>query len=237
MRSYMIRGSGAAGGGMTLIELMIAMVVLVIILGAVFGTILNSQSAYNQGLTEINAQDAASRVINQMKELITESKVISVNGTELVLQKPVDWDGDGDVLDNAMNVEYGAYYNGEAHLNATSRIAFGATGVTREATLGYDLNGDGDVTDEFTSGAMFVRFYDSGGAPQTQYERQISGDLICIGDVDGSGTVDPMFERWDSFGPSPTGNTIVIFFLSLKTARDRFPHVLDIAARITPRNF
>jgi len=81
---------------------------------------------------------------------------------------PVDHDGDGDVFDAAMNVQWGSVredqtgeFMDESHEDAVSTrifytiLRFVQTSTYSEATENFDLNGNGVLTDVFALGATF----------------------------------------------------------------------------------
>jgi len=221
----------------TLIEVTLAAAIAIIIIGAVFGSLHSSQIAYNQGMTETRLQEAANRVMSQIVRMIKESRVVSVggDGMEITLQVPVDHDADGDVIDGSWNVEYGTKWGGADHLDGTCKIIFEVMGNSSESALDSDLNQDGDQADNFTSGRVHIRCYNDTGV--LKEERTISGNLIFVGDVDGDGSLEPIFERVDHRGfVDPDGKCILAMFMVMLVGRDGVPHVLDMTTMITPRN-
>ena len=229
--------SGRAG--MTLIEVVLASAVMTIVTGAIFATVIRSQNAYNQGLTQMRVQSESNRLMGEIVELIRESKVVSIadNGCSITLQRPVDHDGDGDVVSDDWETEYGYTWGDPRtdYLDATLEIVFEVTGTSTESGLSADLNQDGDQSDVFTSGVLRKRYYDDSG--NLQHERTFSGDLVFVGDVDGDSTIDPLFQRVNHGGiVDANGRCVLAMFLIISVAPDGYPHVMDLGTIITPRN-
>jgi hypothetical protein len=222
---------------MTLIEVILAAAIMTIVTGAIFATVIRSQNAFNQGVTQMKVQSEANKLMGKIIDLIRESKVLSVadNGCSITLQRPVDHDGDDDVVSDDWETEYGYTWLGTDYLDATLEIVFEVTGTSTEGSLDSDLNQDGDQVDVFTSGVLRRRYYDDNG--DLQHEVTFSGDLVFVGDVDGDSTIDPLFQRVNHGGiVDASGRCVLAMFLILSVAPDGYPHVMDLATIVTPRN-
>ena len=117
----------------------------------------------------------------------------AVDGTTLTYQRPVDPDGDGLVLDNLGNIQWGMTLNGVDVAGATGTFLYVVDDQLDEGVLGVDLNLDGDQADVLDRGHLERQL--SNG--QTF---RVSGSWILQpagnhgGDLNGDLVADPIFQ-------------------------------------------
>jgi len=209
-----------------MLEMMISFAIFLIIVAAVTIYLQSAQVAYNQGMAKYRGQIACQSILTRITTEVMQSTLIGVagDGSSVSLQVPVDHDGDGDVISDAGDVEYGA----KGQLDWTMTLAFAAARNLSEATDKVDYNDDGDKTDSLVAGRVMLSFQDTGGATQASSPispPRVLGTSPLGGDLDGDGTNDPLFQRVDDDGaPDANGDNlkIDIFLFAIDRRRTNF---------------
>ncbi|NOZ21438.1 MAG: prepilin-type N-terminal cleavage/methylation domain-containing protein [Planctomycetes bacterium] len=239
--------------GFTLIEVVIASVALAVVLLAVLGIYGAGQDACSLGSANLSLQTLNTRCMTQMTRQIRESHIfgIAADGSWIRLQVPVDYDGDGDAIDDDKNVEWGA----EDRLNWLLEYAYyteagsGTEGWTfnekKSGNGGIDLNGDGDRDDMIEFGCIVANIKDENGAIVSS--RQITPRCIVL-DIDGDGIREPLFKRIYANGttdqdgpgglpPDNNGPDVRIAFRSFKMADKERMVLLPASSVVATRNY
>lgn len=196
--------------GFTLVEVMITMVILGAAMSVAIVALNTATVETSLGTADAVLQNAANmfaeRLATELRSASRSRISFETNGAPTVdygdcirFQVPVDPDGDGSVINPTTgSPEYGATLGGlhTAGSDIVYRFAAnqvgGADEVLNEATLGVDLNGDGDQIDAFTRGHFTRTAPDAGGADRT---RAISDRWLIFGDGDNDGIEEPIFQR------------------------------------------
>lgn len=101
--------------GLTLVEVMVVIFTFTVVLGAIYGVLTAGRQSWFTNTAEVELQQEVRRGMDWIaKELRRSgSSVITIGGggTNITLRVPVDWDNDGDVLDDSGDVEWGAESN------------------------------------------------------------------------------------------------------------------------------
>ncbi len=130
--------------GVGLIEVGIAMVIFLILIGMLYGAISSNRVTVNEAQDRIKLQQELRKTLDRLeKELkASRSSLITIPGTNdsVTFQEPVDWDSDGDVVDASGAVEWGA----EGNLNWNMRYLLSGTQVLRRV---FDAAGVQQGTD------------------------------------------------------------------------------------------
>lgn len=228
--------------GFTLIEVLIAAVVLAIVMAAILGVFNAGMDACNVGSAMLAVQTMNTSSMAEMTERLRESRVISVagDGHSITFQVPVRQRPDGAVLDATNNVIWGA----DDRPNWSYTYAYAATrtfGERVEGPKGTDLNRDGDRTDTFALGCLVEEIRDESGA--LVESRQITPSYIAMstptfgGDIDNDGVADALFSRVNGEGRTdPDGPNIRISFFSFKAAGKQRSVLLHPSSVVTTRN-
>lgn len=120
------------------------------------------------------------------------------DGTGVVFQVPVRAVGD-EYFGPDGEMVWGASIAGTETLDGFCAYWFRATDTLLEATIGRDLNGDGDQGDTFDLGQIRFASWDAddpdAGIVDSAVSRAIFAQERCNygGDLDGDGSADPMF--------------------------------------------
>lgn len=197
--------------GFSLVEVMIANVVLVIVVAGVF-LMMGNISANSGVIQEIaRLESENNRDMEDIAELLREARITALpfaGGNSLTYQLPVDEDGDGDCLDGNLDIVWGAIVPNQVPSGFTDltlpQIQYVPRRVYSEGAEGFDLNRDGDRADIFLVGRL-EHVLPSGASatrnvviePQTL---ALTGDYVlqeqnnaAVGDVNGDGVADPLF--------------------------------------------
>ncbi len=195
---------GRHDGGFTILELVIAGAVLSILLLMVFGIVSSAAGAYHWGMVTVRSQSTASNLIGLISTELVRARLLSVEVGEencrISFQVPVDWDGDGDLLNSDGELEWGSL----GQLGWMCTLTFEQAKTLRESVDQQDYNRDGDRIDVFALGHLSKKYTDDLGAVQSTVD--IMPDMIVVrydhlgGDIDGDGVDDPMFRRVDAAG-------------------------------------
>lgn len=98
--------------GFTFVELMITLLVFSIISLTLWSVLSTGKDSWHRGVTQIELQQETRKAMDWITKELRQSGLghaqISGAGTVLTFQVPVDWDNDGDIVDDAGNIEWGA---------------------------------------------------------------------------------------------------------------------------------
>lgn len=98
--------------GFTFIEVMITLLVFSIISLTLWAVLSTGKHSWHRGVTQIELQQetrkAMDRITKELRQSGSTHMAISGAGTVLTFQVPVDWDNDGDIVDDDGNIEWGA---------------------------------------------------------------------------------------------------------------------------------
>jgi hypothetical protein len=178
--------------GMTVVEMVVAVAIFCSIVATAIHPTIDASAG-----TEIVRADLFVRVDDALQAVADDIErgdldPPTAQGDTLAYQVPIDPDGDGSYLDADGAVQFGMKKNGVSVIGQRATFKFVADRVLSEATLKFDLNGDGDLKDKFDQGHL-VRVLPDGKT------EQISGSWILQpngnhgGDLDGDGVADPIF--------------------------------------------
>lgn len=241
--------------GFTLVEVVIATVITSVMLLAVLGVFTVGQDVCNLGTANLAVQLLNTKSFAEMTRTIRESNIVSVSadGSTITLQKPVDPDDDGDVLNDANQIEWGAEYQGADHLGWYIRYAYVQDRVYRESLEGkggFDLNRNGVTNDVFGLGRIVEEIWDNNGTAGAgddvlRSSRAITPPYIVMtaspaigGDVNGDGVGDVLFFRLNDQGVyDNTGHNIRISFFAFKATDNGRSVLLHPTTVVTARNF
>ncbi len=208
--------------GMTLVEVLIASAILTVFLVGMMGfmgTLSDSTSLHRVRADLLTQGD---RVLNTMTETLRSSFIpgtspndwqtsLNAGDTQVRFVLPLDFDGDGDVVDAALDPEWGVYREDvtpysyvlfdPAAASPAQRYYFQSSRTYSESAANVDLNRDGDTNDSFQIGSIILEYPSGsytpvGGSTPSSIAagtvRQI-GDIVISGDMDGDGVIDPIF--------------------------------------------
>ncbi len=182
--------------GYTMIELAIVGAIFSLVLFVLAGMFTTGDATASYLATTAVHQGRGRSMIESMGREIQGSRLIDLalppDLPSLEFQTPVDWDLDGDRLDDNNLIEWGCDEEVGPVLGSSITYAFEPYGQLAELVDGVDYNGDGDRADLFRIGRI-IRTTTGG--------RRISfGDLDVLlnrlepdGDIDGDGEDDPLF--------------------------------------------
>ncbi|MEO0651652.1 MAG: hypothetical protein AAFZ65_13330 [Planctomycetota bacterium] len=157
-------------------------------------------------------------------------------GSGVVFRRPVDPAGNGNYLDQLGNVQWGANVAGSDTTSGWSCLYYLPEGTAVEATLGADLNNDGDQADTFDLGRIRMRSWDASDPDGELTDIGLTPPIVmqedCAwgADLDADGREDPIF-LWD---PIVSRLRVRLFFLH--TAPDAAPVVRDTDTAYFIRN-
>ena len=177
--------------GFTLLEVIIVMSILTIIIGGAMYVLFSGQETFDEGSMTAFLESQATRLIDVMKDDISEGLVITSTGSRLApcidngytaisIQVPVLVSGN--YWNSAGDVYWGAYDNNNtAQLNWYITYSFYPdplrTNVS-EATDRKDYNRDGDIDDSFDIGEMVKDVYNAAGVLQQSVK--LCNDIMTV---------------------------------------------------------
>lgn len=144
-------------------------------------------SKFAESIDKVRRQIAVARVDNPI-----------LDGTRVRIQVPVDHDADGVLYDSTGDVTFGYSVAGTPTLGAAAWYTFVVDQVVTETTLLLDANADGDQEDSFELGHLELQTPGASTPITGSWILQNAGDPG--GDIDGDGTVDPIFSLVDTGG-------------------------------------
>ncbi|MBI4712163.1 MAG: hypothetical protein HY762_02485 [Planctomycetes bacterium] len=229
--------------GTTLLELMIATVILLIILGAIFAILISANDAFTTGTINNDLARDALLTINNLTDNIPECDIRnpSTYTTSLEIVVPVSnataayWSDAGAINWGAVNPNNnigitGAYikYYFEQYAGPPNEPA----GTLNESdNPGTDWNRDRDVNDSFLFGKMVEVIIDPASAPVTKSHRVLCHNVLLTnpagGDIDNDGSNDPIFT---TIGVDNTIN--INLWLGGKLGAQQIPVIVNERTRI-----
>jgi type II secretory pathway pseudopilin PulG len=202
----------------SLLEVIMATTILSMVMVAVMLVMGSATRSIESEGDHIMSQQAAHHALSSIVESVRGAQILDLPGNQsntITFISPVDHDGDGDVFDPAMEIEWGTEINGIQYKDLsnetpgsvqtfTETFFFealeGAESFVNEAELNHDVNEDGDIQDMFVLGRV-IRLLSGGTVVDTGevvdpvqvavtpfYVMQIAGQET--GDVDGDGVLD-----------------------------------------------
>jgi prepilin-type N-terminal cleavage/methylation domain-containing protein len=195
--------------GFTLIELMIATLILCVVIYLAVSSVMTSQRTYTSGTLLALIEQRGRFLIDRAKEELTGARILGVTNshTRIDFQVPVDWDGDNDVLSDSGSVEYGAIGDFGPEYGWSYAYEFTATQTLDEGTDGFDYNNDGLFDATFLVGKLYRVVKDENGVEQLRVA--IDDDIVLrrggTGEMDygimtGLAGDDPLFKQTDASG-------------------------------------
>lgn len=235
--------SNALCSGTSLIEMMIAMALITVVLGAIYSFLLTGHNSFLIGTEVLNLQQTSSTLTDQVSSRLIEARLISLNanGSAITFMVPVEDEG-GEVIDSNFNVIWGAVdADDDVHVGGWYIYYFEGDETLSEVTLGVDINEDGDMADLFDKGALHVSVYNELGVLQTTLEMSqpflIQTHPTAGGDVDADDEDDPIFSRVDTDGnPDTLGMSIRIRFIAVWIDGDTKAYLRKVDTAISFRN-
>lgn len=233
--------------GFTLLEVIIVMSILIVMIGGTMYVLFSGQESFDEGSMTSFLESQAARVIDVMKDDISECLVITAsapttanNYASLTIQVPVLVGG------NYWNPATGAVYwgaNGNQNWHITYKFEPDPlrTNVS-EATDSKDYNRDGDITDSFDIGEIVKYVYsaDSEIAANLQETVKLCNDVITVAtnrylDINEDGNDDRIFTLCDKNGQPVTSNGIGVilnFWLGGKLGAKQNPIIVNTTTAI-----
>jgi prepilin-type N-terminal cleavage/methylation domain-containing protein len=139
---------GSARRAFTMLEVMIVVAILGIVMGMTV-IALNSASAETtmsttEGALQNSTNQFVVRLVTELRGASRATVTVDTDGAGISFRVPVDWDDDGDVVDDDGDPEYGATL-GKVHtagVDIVYRFLPNDGDVLNEAELGVDIDGD-----------------------------------------------------------------------------------------------
>jgi len=236
--------------GFTLLEVIIVMSLLVVMIGGAMSVMFSAQQTFDEGSMTSFLESQASRLIDVMKDDISEGLVITGtsvpttanNYASLTIKVPVLVGG------NYWNPVTGAvYWGAEGTQDWYMTYTFALTSVLYETnpldpTDKKDYNSDGDVTDSFDIGEMVKNVYNAGGV--LQQSTKICNDIITVAttrylDINEDGNDDRIFTYCNKDGQSVDSGgigVIVNIWLGGKLGAKQNPIIVNTTTTIMLMN-
>lgn len=250
---------------MTLLEVTVATAILASVLAMTYATVFNAMATLKRSDFVMDLDRQAMIELRKVEEQLPTGSgfLVDASGSAMGFQIPIDWDLDGDVLDENGDPEYGYYLLGTGSqpgvapfgaggtdpLNWSVRHEWVATGqLLSEADDDADYNRDADKADVFLVGRIDKIIYDgppadvaSGAAVEIlRYsgpEGIVQRQGAIPGDIDEDGDLDPIFSQVDAGGnPSGTGNRFIINLWVMGRDPDGNATMRDVHLEINLRN-
>ena len=195
--------SSCSRRGISLLEMMIAVALLAVLFAAVFASLHQMSRAMSGEIASTVLNQETVRGLERMTEKLRPSRIQNLadaGGPNLEFFLPVDADQDGDTLDANLKIEWGQRGPQGVKLNAVSVIRFVKSSTYSEAAQKYDLNRDGDKSDNFDIGRLEEALYPGATLTGTPtMTRPITPDIVvqmtgnALADLNGDGVSDPLF--------------------------------------------
>ena len=182
----MISPSLSREDGVTLVDTVIAVVVVAVVIGLAYpGFKVANDTMSTSGLRD-RAERSGDRILKAITEELRAGHLTNVGAAgappELTISRPREEVALTDLT-----------AGGEVPWSPDSRIIrFREMETVKEADVGEDLNRDGDRTDEFSLGIVEI-VADGQARPITQTTRVMLALPGYEGDLNGDGNADPMF--------------------------------------------
>lgn len=161
--------------GFTMLEMLIASVMLMALLGTIGQFYIICQNSVIQGTTAVHMQQNATQLLNRLSELLLYSQVDSTSDKSVNIQTMIGIDNDqpvwgyncGGLEPTTTSVQF------EVMQNANSPVIFDETVDNK------DYNDDGDTDDQFNAYAMFRKILDN-SVEAVQYRTRMSPYNIIL---------------------------------------------------------
>ena len=231
-------GRADSAGGFTLIELMIVVAVFAFIVIAILSLLKTANDNLQVDIPSGALENDARRLVEQIERMVLSSNstqvTVSSDGTSMQFMVPVDYDADGDVLDNSFEIELGGFEEGVPTLGHWMRYRFVQNGAPNDvyaegATGNINVNvGKDFVRDD--SYAMGSIVFDTQGGWTLPW----GAGMVCLnagdrdGDVDGDGVADRLFTL--------SGSTLTINIWMMRIVGDNEPIMVNARSSIQLRN-
>ncbi|MHC4661982.1 MAG: PulJ/GspJ family protein [Planctomycetota bacterium] len=219
--------------GITLLEVIIAIAILSFVLLGIYAVDRSARHTQEIGTGHQVMQQVSSQLINELTGATMQGRLVLANESSVTLQLPIDLDGDGDVLDNSYQVEWGIVLKDGTPVgcgSVTYSFVPASPGVTHsESAHNIDFNEDGDTADIFTLGAIH-KSWRNGSDFQIE-ENQISPENILFT------AENPVFSRYDDSGmANPDGDNVRIFLIVRFVDRRGGMYSRATRTTVSPRN-
>jgi len=211
---------GRSARGFSLVEIMIGSLILLVVVLLAYRLLFTVQESTDRTNITAYLHNRGRTLAEALIREITEARIVSVSAENesIVLQVPVDHDGDGDVLDANGAVEYGFRdpANGQApRLGWTATYTAVVEEDHSEPALKININKDGDKNDVFVSCRLERVVKDAAGVAQDRIT--LAHDIYLVqnpkdADLNGDGTPDPLFKLADAAGTevASSGSKLVL---------------------------
>jgi len=173
--------------GVTLVDVSIAAVIIVIIIGVAYPGFIIANDTISRGGQKTRLENASDRI---RKAIVSEMRTGQLAGIAATGEAPyvdIDPPRTGIALDEIADEGTVPWQT------VTHRLGFRQTGVLNESVVKVDINRDGDRADTFALGVIELTT-PLGVRPITQRGRVILGMPNFDGDVSGDGVKDPLFQ-------------------------------------------
>lgn len=217
--------------GMTLLEVLVANAIFTMVIVLALGFMLHMTNAVDVEYQALTLEQDANNVLDEMVQRLRSARLTPRTGkpldldptdtapweaSQICFQMPVDHDDDNDIMkvnaSNETEIEWGSVRDDVVpsdYLDGRMAYQFTKDREFNEADRRYDLNRDGDMTDQFDIGHIEIEYPEDylgthdGVEPDASGRiaiRMMSGNSVVrvrnteVGDIDGDGADDPMFE-------------------------------------------
>lgn len=164
--------------GFTVLELLIASSIFSVMMVSVAALFMSAEQGYEFTLNTYNLETSTAKATEMILEELKSAQILAIETHDqhracLIYQVPIDWDDDGDVIDDNGNVEWGATWsdyepnNPENLLNHVyvlwlkPETEWSRNYSEAEYAQNIDYNGDGDQYDNFLRGTLVLDLYTS----------------------------------------------------------------------------
>ncbi len=148
----------------TLAELLVSLAIFSVVIGSLMTILISQNAFFSRASASVEVGSNARKVMSLMVKELRLSKVDFVtvydkngnifgtaypNGTTIVFQVPIDWDGDGDRFDDFGRIEWGSegglgwkieYYYDEANKRVMRRLLDTSDIVQSETVIAEDIS-------------------------------------------------------------------------------------------------
>jgi len=237
--------------GLTLIEVVIASLVFSVIVLVTLGLWVTAGDASDTATRDADLHQRGRLLLDELTRTLAQAKILNVSTTpgsltlnaSVLFQLPVDWDGDGDAVNAAGAIEWGAPNPSGAGATLGWRLQLLAwpDRFLTEAVDGIDYNRDGDKVDSFVSCRVELRTLDAAGVLQATrvLDREVVlNDTPRNGDIDNRDGPDPLFVLRDGSGAEVPSNGVRLAISAWhgRLGRSRDFHLRNTKTEITLRN-
>jgi len=173
--------------GVTLVDISIATVITVIIVGVAYPGFMVANNTISQSGQKTRLEGAADRIKKALVSQFRTGQLIKVEAKGVPPYIDLHPPRTGIALDEI------ADEGSVPWQTVTNRVQYRQTGTLRESVERVDFNRDGDRKDDFAMGVVEL-VTPEGTRPITQRGRVILTLPNFDGDLNGDGTEDPLFE-------------------------------------------